>query len=68
MLSAPLYYDCRLFLNCLVSYPHFNQFEHLSQEQRDELRAEILAEELIKLLIEAERARVQKTPKESEVT
>ena len=32
-------------------YPIRNQFEDLTQEQRDDLRAEILAEELIKMLI-----------------
>lgn len=49
-----------------MNYPHFNQFEHLSQEQRDDLRAEILAEELIKMLIEAEKERVNDTARESE--
>ena len=34
-----------------------NQFEDLTQEQRDELRAEILAEELIKMLIEREKSK-----------
>ena len=38
-----------------MSYPYFNQFEDLSQEQRDDLRAEIFAEELIKMLIEFEK-------------
>lgn len=37
-------------------YPHSNQFEDLTQAQRVELRAEILAEELIKMLIEAAQA------------
>ena len=32
-----------------------NQFEDLTQEQRDELRSEILAEELINMLIEREK-------------
>ena len=34
----------------------FNQFEDLAQEQREELRAEILAQELIKLLLERDKA------------
>lgn len=38
-----------------MKHPYFNQFEDLTQEQRDELRAEILAEELIKMLIEIEK-------------
>ena len=41
-----------------MKHPYFNQFEDLTQEQRDGLRAEIFAEELIKMSIEAEKEQV----------
>ncbi len=41
-------------------------FEDLTQEQRDDLRAEILAEELIKMLIEGEKEQNTNTVDEQE--
>lgn len=45
----------------------FNQFDDFTQEQRDELRAEILADELIKMLIEWEKFKPVETNEDEKI-